>query len=91
MHNTVCFSRDLEGSYYLRQERDGLLFGPYEAADKMRLLDSWYDEGPPKGQCGKQDNSRGCIHKRDQIKITHKNYLNLTQKLGQVNPTIKVG
>ena len=41
--------RDLEGSYYLRQERDGLLFGPYEAMEKMRLLDSWYDEGPPKG------------------------------------------
>ncbi|KAM6228459.1 LOW QUALITY PROTEIN: dimethylglycine dehydrogenase, mitochondrial-like [Spheniscus humboldti] len=33
--------RDLEGSYYLRQERDGLLFGPYESEEKMKLQDSW--------------------------------------------------
>ncbi|KAL0150281.1 hypothetical protein M9458_054389 [Cirrhinus mrigala] len=32
--------RDLEGSYYLRQERDGLLFGPYEKEEKMKLQDS---------------------------------------------------
>ena len=33
--------RDLEGSYYLRMERDGLLFGPYEAVSKMRLQEDW--------------------------------------------------
>uniref|UniRef100_H3BFA1 Dimethylglycine dehydrogenase n=1 Tax=Latimeria chalumnae TaxID=7897 RepID=H3BFA1_LATCH len=33
--------RDLEGSYYLRQERDGLLFGPYEKQEKMKLQESW--------------------------------------------------
>ena len=42
--------RDLEGSYYLRMERDGLLFGPYEAVDKMRLVEDWYTEGPPPGK-----------------------------------------
>ncbi|CAH1789183.1 unnamed protein product [Owenia fusiformis] len=40
--------RDLEGSYYLRQERTGLLAGPYEHQDKMALCDDWYDHGPPK-------------------------------------------
>ena len=42
--------RDLEGSYYLRMERDGLLVGPYERAEKMRTVDEWYDNGPPPGR-----------------------------------------
>lgn len=41
--------RDLEGSYYLRQERDGLLFGPYEEEEKMVLQDSWVRDGVPPG------------------------------------------
>uniref|UniRef100_A0A8C2GS75 Dimethylglycine dehydrogenase, mitochondrial n=1 Tax=Cyprinus carpio TaxID=7962 RepID=A0A8C2GS75_CYPCA len=41
--------RDLEGSYYLRQERDGLLFGPYEKEEKMKLQDSWVRDGVPPG------------------------------------------
>ncbi|XP_061118700.1 dimethylglycine dehydrogenase, mitochondrial [Conger conger] len=41
--------RDLEGSYYLRQERDGLLFGPYEKQEKMVLQDSWVRDGVPPG------------------------------------------
>ncbi|XP_068562619.1 dimethylglycine dehydrogenase, mitochondrial [Cebidichthys violaceus] len=41
--------RDLEGSYYLRQERDGLLFGPYEQMEKMVLQDSWVRDGVPPG------------------------------------------
>ncbi|NP_001087085.1 dimethylglycine dehydrogenase L homeolog [Xenopus laevis] len=41
--------RDLEGSYYLRQERDGLLFGPYENQEKMKLQDSWVTDGVPPG------------------------------------------
>nr|XP_012317523.1 dimethylglycine dehydrogenase, mitochondrial isoform X2 [Aotus nancymaae] len=39
--------RDLEGSYYLRQERDGLLFGPYESQEKMKVQDSWVTNGVP--------------------------------------------
>uniref|UniRef100_A0A8C3EN97 Arylsulfatase B n=1 Tax=Corvus moneduloides TaxID=1196302 RepID=A0A8C3EN97_CORMO len=39
--------RDLEGSYYLRQERDGLLFGPYESEEKMKLQESWVTNGVP--------------------------------------------
>lgn len=39
--------RDLEGGYYLRQERGGLLAGPYEAPDKMHLCEDWYINGPP--------------------------------------------
>ncbi|XP_068608596.1 dimethylglycine dehydrogenase, mitochondrial [Brachionichthys hirsutus] len=41
--------RDLDGSYYLRQERDGLLFGPYENMEKMKLQDSWVRDGVPPG------------------------------------------
>jgi len=41
--------RDLDGSYYLRQERDGLLMGPYEHQDKMVLNQDWYDKGVPPG------------------------------------------
>ncbi|XP_044302743.1 dimethylglycine dehydrogenase, mitochondrial [Varanus komodoensis] len=41
--------RDLEGSYYLRQERDGLLFGPYENEEKMKLQESWVTHGVPQG------------------------------------------
>ncbi|XP_054843125.1 dimethylglycine dehydrogenase, mitochondrial isoform X2 [Eublepharis macularius] len=41
--------RDLEGSYYLRQERDGLLFGPYENQEKMKLQESWVEHGVPPG------------------------------------------
>ena len=33
--------RDLESSYYLRQERQGLLFGPYEHESKMRVQEDW--------------------------------------------------
>ena len=41
--------RDLDGSYYFRMERDGLLVGPYEEPHKMRLVSDWYDNGPPPG------------------------------------------
>nr|XP_028603892.1 dimethylglycine dehydrogenase, mitochondrial isoform X1 [Podarcis muralis] len=41
--------RDLEGSYYLRQERDGILFGPYESPEKMKLQESWVKNGVPPG------------------------------------------
>lgn len=33
--------RDLEGSYYLRQEKKGLIIGPYERQEKMRMQDDW--------------------------------------------------
>jgi len=42
--------RDLTGSYYMRQERDGLLFGPYEHEAKMKLCDDWYYNGVPPGE-----------------------------------------
>ncbi|XP_013400474.1 dimethylglycine dehydrogenase, mitochondrial isoform X1 [Lingula anatina] len=41
--------RDLEGSYYLRQERTGLLIGPYESAEKMRMCDDWVNDRVPPG------------------------------------------
>uniref|UniRef100_A0A8C2VWM2 Dimethylglycine dehydrogenase, mitochondrial n=1 Tax=Chinchilla lanigera TaxID=34839 RepID=A0A8C2VWM2_CHILA len=41
--------RDLEGSYYLRQERDGLLFGPYENQERMKVQDTWVTSGVPPG------------------------------------------
>ena len=42
--------RDLEGSYYLRMERDGLLLGLYEHGEKMKLSDDWYRDGVPGGE-----------------------------------------
>mmetsp|Transcript_11675 Transcript_11675/g.31381 ORF Transcript_11675/g.31381 Transcript_11675/m.31381 type:complete len:906 (-) Transcript_11675:86-2803(-) len=40
--------RDLEGSYYLRDEGDGLLIGPYEHEDVMQLAPaSWKGTMPP--------------------------------------------
>ena len=42
--------RDLEGSYYLRMERDGLLVGPYETGEKMKLCDDWYRDGVDSGK-----------------------------------------
>ncbi|XP_063955426.1 dimethylglycine dehydrogenase, mitochondrial-like [Lytechinus pictus] len=42
--------RDLEGSYYLRMERDGLLCGPYEKEHKMKLQDEWAENGVPPGK-----------------------------------------
>ncbi|XP_037074921.1 LOW QUALITY PROTEIN: dimethylglycine dehydrogenase, mitochondrial-like [Pollicipes pollicipes] len=37
--------RHLEGSYYVRQERDGLLIGPYEHPDRMSLSEDWVLRG----------------------------------------------
>lgn len=42
LKHEVPVIRDLEGSYYCRQERQGLLFGPYEHPDKMKLQEEWY-------------------------------------------------
>ena len=42
--------RDLEGSYYLRMERDGFLVGPYETGEKMKLCDNWYKHGVDSGK-----------------------------------------
>ena len=42
--------RDLDGSYYLRQERAGLLIGPYEHADKMKMCEEWYTDRVPPGK-----------------------------------------
>lgn len=50
--------RDLEGSYYLRQERDGLLFGPYEKQEKMVLQDSWIRDGVPPGEHAPEKNTK---------------------------------
>ena len=33
--------RELENSYYLRQEKKGLLIGPYESEEKVRLQEDW--------------------------------------------------
>ena len=33
--------RDLAGSYYIRQERDGLLVGPYENEKVMEICEDW--------------------------------------------------
>lgn len=49
LEKELAVIRDLEGSYYLRQERDGLLFGPYEKMEKMVLQDSWVTDGVPPG------------------------------------------
>ncbi|RHY63028.1 hypothetical protein DYB38_002961 [Aphanomyces astaci] len=39
--------RDLEASYYLRQERTGMLIGPYEAGTDMKVRTDWQSNGVP--------------------------------------------
>ncbi|XP_077995308.1 dimethylglycine dehydrogenase, mitochondrial-like [Glandiceps talaboti] len=39
--------RDLEGSYYVRQERTGLLVGPYENQDNLKQQTEWLKGVPP--------------------------------------------
>ena len=39
--------RHLEGSFYLRQERDGLLIGPYESSESMVQMEGWTRDGVP--------------------------------------------
>lgn len=41
--------RHLEGSFYLRMERDGLLIGPYESVESMKQCDDWVRDCVPKG------------------------------------------
>lgn len=41
--------RHLEGSFYLRTERGGILVGPYEYSKNMKVIDNWVTEGVPKG------------------------------------------
>nr|XP_045620302.1 dimethylglycine dehydrogenase, mitochondrial-like isoform X1 [Procambarus clarkii] len=41
--------RHLEGSFYLRMERDGLLIGPYESESSMKQCEDWMWNGVPKG------------------------------------------
>lgn len=41
--------RHLEGSFYLRQERGGLLVGPYENQNKMKVCQDWVEKGVPPG------------------------------------------
>lgn len=40
--------RHLEGSFYCRQERDGLLIGPYECEEANKACEDWVREGVPK-------------------------------------------
>ena len=41
--------RHLEGSFYLRQERDGLLIGPYESEKANVACTDWVTNQVPKG------------------------------------------
>ena len=41
--------RHLEGSFYLRQERDGLLIGPYESQSAMVQMEAWTRQGELEG------------------------------------------
>ena len=41
--------RHLEGSFYLRQERDGLLIGPYESEENNKACEDWVNNDVPKG------------------------------------------
>ena len=41
--------RHLEGSFYLRQERDGLLIGPYESEEANVACTDWVTNQVPKG------------------------------------------
>nr|XP_042906993.1 dimethylglycine dehydrogenase, mitochondrial isoform X2 [Parasteatoda tepidariorum] len=38
--------RHLEGSFYMRAERGGLLVGPYEYSHKMKIMEDWHTQVP---------------------------------------------
>ena len=42
--------RHLEGSFYLRQERDGLLIGPYESEEANKACEDWVRGKVPHGK-----------------------------------------
>ena len=50
LKNEFPVLRHIEGSFYMRQERDGFLVGPYEKASVMKLCQSWATDGVPKGE-----------------------------------------
>ncbi|CAG0913095.1 unnamed protein product [Notodromas monacha] len=41
--------RHLDGSFYMRKERGGLLIGPYESPGSMKTRDDWLENGVPPG------------------------------------------
>ena len=47
LHKEIPVLRHLEGSFYLRQERDGLLIGPYESQSAMVQMEDWTRAGVP--------------------------------------------
>ncbi|XP_065319446.1 dimethylglycine dehydrogenase, mitochondrial-like isoform X2 [Gordionus sp. m RMFG-2023] len=49
----IAVMRDLENSYYMRQEKNALLIGPYENSKIMELREDWITRGVPK-DFGKQ-------------------------------------
>jgi len=63
--------RDLTGSFYMRQERDGLLFGPYEHETKMKLCEDWYHNGVPPGEYIRLTNG-DCLQLRSRLFSTCK-------------------
>ncbi|XP_035214869.1 dimethylglycine dehydrogenase, mitochondrial-like [Stegodyphus dumicola] len=49
LENEPPVLRHLEGSFYLRAERGGLLVGPYEYPEKMNVIEDWAINGVPQG------------------------------------------
>ena len=47
LNREIPVLRHLEGSFYLRQERDGLLIGPYESQSAMVQMEDWTRNGVP--------------------------------------------
>lgn len=45
MQQEMPVLRHLDGSYYARQERGGLLIGPYEHQDRMKISEDWMRDG----------------------------------------------
>uniref|UniRef100_A0A8D1R732 Dimethylglycine dehydrogenase, mitochondrial n=1 Tax=Sus scrofa TaxID=9823 RepID=A0A8D1R732_PIG len=74
--------RDLEGSYYLRQERDGLLFGPYESQEKMKLQDSWVTSGVPPGGPGE---ICGHFHYWEMICVSNQLFVFVFERYGIIH------
>ena len=72
--------RDMDGSYYCRQERSGLLVGPYETADRMKIMEDWYDNGPPKSKSQWQQND-SSFPSYSQRKLSQFGFFRLFSKL----------
>ena len=75
--------RHLEGSFYLRQERDGLLIGPYESQSAMVQMETWTRQGELEG-------GRNCLRHCKNMELLYLHGTMHTQYFTLINLNLKL-